>query len=639
MKIRHIKFVWGGTGVIKARWYFRLVGFYGHTVGAHDDGLAINLRMLLPGVFGVAVAAWLLGAAALFRVWERSPYNLLTYSDALFFPLRPEALRTKRGEALIAQGMEAWHAQRWSEAVACLRLGLAQQPRDGRARLALAQFYLAANQRPAALRLLQEGLTDRFPGRVRLAFLFAAAEQAEDFGVVVRTAARYRSTLLGDDSWADRRWLEAREFAARMGAQQFADALMLAESEAPDDQTGEQRVLALLELHRPDEALQVLAEWRARPEADGKVVTRLSVRAFREARRFDDMERAWAGLCEQTPADPRAYVYGIVQQTLAGREVQARAALEHYLVRFGNAPRNLQLLAEPLAEVADLSLLERCVAAASGRGCAMQPFQALLVQARVKRGEWEGAARTLAEMQALTRRITVEEQGWRDWTRRLLDAVLKPSEATSLTLENFLCSRPWPASMYRTSVESLRRAQQLEAAHAVLGRMRAAFPASGWAEQAEIAVRREMAARSPAPAGLMAVKRGLPAPMIFFARLDEAMRGEEWAAADQLIREVRNARPEPEWLNSRDGELRLAELRLADALGERPRMIAAAALFLNGDAKRSRQVLELGRTCYARGDGDSAIALANAVLRRSPNLEEARNLISEWRHPARPGTP
>lgn len=635
MQRLRIKFVWGSVDVIKARWYLRLVGFYGRTEGAHDDGLAVNVRVLLLLFLAGSLGLWLAGAAALRAVWARDPYNLLTYSDALLLPLRQGELAEKRGRALIARGLDALRAKRWSEAVACLRQGLAARPHDDRGRMALARFYLAASQRPAALRLLQEGLTDRFPGRGYLTELFGIAEQAEDFDVVVRTAERYRRVLIGDNNWTDRRWLEVREFAALMSARQFAEALGLAEGEARDDRTDEQRVLALLELHRPDEALQVLNEWATRPDADGTVVTRLSVRAFREAQRFDDMERAWAGMCEQTPADPRTYVYGIVQQTLAGCEAEARTALDHYLVRFGSVPQNLQLLAEPLAEVADLPLLERCVAAANERGCAMQPFQTLLVQARVRRGEWEAAAQVLAEMPALTGHTGVEHRLWRDWMGRLLDAVRTPSGATSLALESLLRSRPWSASVFQATVDALRRAHQVETARAVLGRMRSAFPASTWAVNAEIEVGREIAARASSAAGLVAAKSGVPAPATFFARLDEALHGEQWARAEELIREARGAQPEPEWLSARDDELRLAEMRVAQAQGERLRMLAAASLFLNGDPKRSRQVLEFGRTCFSGGDSDSALALANAVLRRSPRLEEARKLVSEWQRPAK----
>ena len=287
-----IKFIWGGPEVINGRWYFRLVGFYGRTEGAHDDGLAINVRGLLPWLLGAAIALWCGAAAALFWLWQRNPYSLLTYSDAVFFPARRAEIHDKNGQALIARGLDAMREKKWSEAVACLRQGLVRHPHEWRARLALAQFYVATNQRVMALRQLQEGLTNEFPGRPLLTAMFTIAEQADDFDFVVRTAARYRPTVRGANDRSNRRWLVAREYAALMGARRFAEALALAEALESDNMAGEHRVLALLALQRTDEALHVLADWRAWPGADVNVVLRLSVRVFREERQFENMERA-----------------------------------------------------------------------------------------------------------------------------------------------------------------------------------------------------------------------------------------------------------------------------------------------------------------------------------------------------------
>ena len=512
---RHIKFVWGGPESIKGRWYFRLIGFYSRREGTHDDGLAINVSGLLAWLAALAVAAWLGGAAALVWIWQRNPYSQLTYSDALLYPVRRDQIHEKHGQALIAQGTDALHAKRWNEAMTCLRQGLVLYPRDMRARLSLAQFYVATNQRSVALRLLQEGLTEQFPGRAYLAGLFGVAQPAEDFAIVVQTAELYLLKLQGAGHLVDRRWLLGQEFAAQMGARQFAEALALAEAQEPGDTASEQRVLALLELHRPGDALRLLAEWRARPGADQATVARLSVRAFREAGQFDEMEQALATMRAQAPTDPRVLVYGVVQQALASRDPQAKAALEDYLFRFGGSPQNLQLIAAPLAEIGNLPLLERCAAAASERGYAAQPFHLLLVQASVKRGEWEAAARTFAQMKPVAGNAAAQDQLWRDWMQRLLDAVRAPGDGTSLKLVDFLRSRPWSVNIFQTTVEALRRAKRLESARDVLGLARANFPASAWVEKQATEVALELAAQAPAPASAIAARGTLPAQKLF----------------------------------------------------------------------------------------------------------------------------
>jgi hypothetical protein len=51
------------------------------------------VRGLLWWTFGGAVAAYLAFATALFYFWERNPYNLLTYEDAVWRPMRREEVR------------------------------------------------------------------------------------------------------------------------------------------------------------------------------------------------------------------------------------------------------------------------------------------------------------------------------------------------------------------------------------------------------------------------------------------------------------------------------------------------------------------------------------------------------------------
>ena len=152
MKIRHIKFVWGASQVIKGHWYFGLFGFYDRVEGKHDDALAISGRGLLLWFSGATVAAYFAFATTLFWFWQRNPYSLLTFSDALLRPVRRDQVRDLQGQAFIAQGTDAMRAKHWAEAVSLLRQGLAYHPSDLRGRMTLAQFYVAANQRPVALK-------------------------------------------------------------------------------------------------------------------------------------------------------------------------------------------------------------------------------------------------------------------------------------------------------------------------------------------------------------------------------------------------------------------------------------------------------------------------------------------------------
>lgn len=641
MKRRRIKLVWRASRVINGRWYLGVFGIHQRDPGTRVKGYTVSLRGLLLWLGAAAVAAYLVLATALFLFWQQNPYNLLTFGDALLRPVRRAAVRDKQGQAFIAQGTDAMRAKRWSEGVTLLRQGLAYHPEDQRARMTLAQFYVAANQRSAALKVLQDGLADEYPGRFFLQALFAIAGQSEDFDLIARTCARYGPVLKGNTADVERRWLTAQQFAALLSAVRPGDALAVANAEAPGDTASEHRLLALLALGRPEDALALLAEWRTRPGADLGTILRLEVRACREARHFDDMERALIELRERAPTDPRALSYGVVQRALAGHTAAAEAALEDYLFRFGGSAANLQLLAEPLAEIGELALLERCAEAAVERGYPATPFQVLLVQTRLQRGDAAGAAKVLAAMQAPAGRDAADGQAqlWHEWMQRLIDAVSAPGDSAGQALLTFLHGRSWPMAIYRRNIVALQAGGRLEVAREVIAQAGGAFPASAWlaARRTEVAAALAEQAQMKAIADKIAAEvpeRGAPGQIaierIFFLQLRDLLGREQWDDAARLIREVRAVTPPPPWLGPRDGELRFAQIRIAYAGGSRAEVVAATRLYLNGDNARSEQVLAFGRQLFAKGDADTAIALTNEVLRKVPNFGPARRLLTDW---------
>ncbi len=629
---RHVKLVWGSSKVIKGRWYGGVLGVYDRVEGKHSDGLAISMRGVLLWLGGGAVVAYLAFATALFWFWQKNPYSLLTFQDALLRPLRRAEVRDLQGQAFIAQGTDALRAKRYAEAVALLRQGLAYHPRDLKARLTLGQFYIAANQRPMALKILQEGLGEEFPGRIFLQGLFDVAEQGEDYDLVVRLCDRFLPQLSRDTAAVDRRWLLARQFSALMASAHFTEALALAAAEEPGDVASEHRVLALIGAGRLEEALATLAEWGARPGADARAVLRLRVRALREAKRFDEMEAALEQMRAQSPADPRPLVFGIVQRAMGGRDQAALAAFNDFLFRFGGTAQNLQLVAEPLAEIGQVALVERCAAAAAERGYVAEPYQILLVQTYVQHGDWPAAARTLAAMKAPAGvgRGAAYTQAWREWMGRLIEAASSTGEAAGPALVEFLHQRPWPMKIFRKTIEALRLAGRLEIARDVAALASGSFPASAWLEAQCAEIGRALAAQAAARATPEVAAVGLPGEKLYFQRLDHLLDTGEWALAEQLLRDARMAKPPPSWLRSRDGDLRFAQVRICQGRGEYAALVAAAQLFLNGEAERSRRVIDVARAVFKQGERPTAVALAKEVLRALPDYPPAVRLLREW---------
>lgn len=583
MEQRRVKFIWGASQVIRGRWHLGLFGFYDRFEGARDTGLAISVRGLLAWTSAMAVVVYLAGATVLFWIWNRNPYSLLTYGDAVLYPVRHEAITEKKGQAFIAQGQELFRAKRWHEAANLLRLGLARHPRDLRARLTLAQYYLLLNQRPLALRSLQEGLGTEYPGRAYLETLFNLAQQGEDHDLVSQTAARYATQLRSDGPATDLRWVNGRRFVALMGAHRAADALAVAEGEEQGDTASEHRVLALLALGRGAEAAKLLAAWERQPGANRGLVLRLQVRVFREVGQFTEMEAALAELRRLNPGDPTPLVYAVVQQAMAGRRAEANAALDDFLFRFGGTAENLALLAPPLGEIHELDLLQRVADAAAERGFPLRNFQTLLVQTRLHRGEWEAAARTLAAIPPATGRDAGADDYWRQWMQRLIEHARLPSDATQTALLEFLRQRPWPLQVFRQSIEVAQRAGRTETAREIAAMALRAFPSSQWLQAQTAAPTSEAGAALAASPG---DAQNLPAQLV--------------------------------------------EVRARHAAGDVPGALKLARLYLNGDQVRSNQMLDVARGIFASGDQPTARTLVQEVLQRSPGFAPARRLLLEW---------
>lgn len=633
MKRRRIKLVWGASEVIRGRWYFGLFGLYDRAEGKREDGVAISLRGVTLWAVAAVVAGYVAATAALWSFWQRNPYCLLTYADAFLYPVRRGEVAQKKGRAFIAEGQELVKANKWLEGAPLLRHGLTLYPADLPARQALAKFNVLLNQRAQAVKLLSEGLTNEFPGRTYLQSLFDLAEQGEDYGLVVATADRYLPILAKPTQMVERRWLTARKFAALITDGRFADALAAAKAAESGEMASEHQVLALVGLGKPGDAVALLDGWGKQPGADLRTVRRLQVRAYREAGRLDEMERALGELRSMTPADPRQSVYGIVQRALAGRDEAARAAQEDFLFRFGGSLENLRMLAEPLAEIGNRALFERCYGAARERGYAVQVFRVLFVHLLLQRGESADAAKVFAEAKPAPGKVlSPAEQFWFEWTGRLLDATSGPADAAQSSLVEFLRGRPWPMTVFRKSIEALRRVGRNETARDVVIVAEGLFPASKWIQEQKASLAVQLSTKPTVAAPGPVASAAPPATeRRFFELLDNHVTQRDWASGEKLIRELRSRRPAPSWFDAREADLRLAEVRINQGRGETPAMLASARLFLNGDTARAQRMIEIAKEFYAGGDRAGALALAQAILARTPDFSPAEQQIKLWK--------
>lgn len=622
---RRIKPVWGASDTIKGRWFLGLLGRYDRGDGRGEQALAISIRGALCWLSGAAVAAYLAGATALFLWFERRPDNLIRYSDTLLLTVRWSHVRELRGRMMITEGLADLKAQRWSEGVMKLRLGLARDPHHREARLALAGFYQLANRRPEALAVLTGDPDPSYPGKTFLGHLFALAAEGEDYEVIVQTCDRCLS-----DASADRSWLVTQKLQALLAARRADEALAAAELEggAMSLPGREVQVLALLELGRSSEALVLLdrQEQSVDPATRAQLL-RLRVRVLRELKRIDEMDAAWRELCAMAPTDPRTHVYGLVQVALAGDEPAAGRALDEFFLRFSAMGSNVLMAANGLAEAGSLSLVKRCQERAKQQGFAPRPFQLVLLQAQLAAGEWRGAAVTLADLKRLpdTDAASPAEAFGQAWLERLFAVATRSGESPQGGLLQLLRERPLPLHVFRQTADVLVRAERFARARAVLELAERTYPASH-----TLAAIRERVddAMSAAAAPVKTTRTPPPSDQEFFEQLEIASREGRWSDAAQAIRAIRVAKPD--WLGGREADVLARQMRVALHTRDTLELLGAAKRYLDGRHERAVAIVELARECGDAGDRATGALLLNEVLRKSAGFPPALRLKNAW---------
>lgn len=111
-----------------------------------------------------------------------------------------------------------------------------------------------------------------------------------------------------------------------------------------------------------------------------------------------EMDEALEALRLLMPTDPTPYAYALIQRVMAGQATAAAAALDDYFLRFCASVKSVQLLAQPLAEIGAVDLLEQFIkkmAEQDDRRSALL----LLAQAHLKHGQWSAAEQVIAQVE------------------------------------------------------------------------------------------------------------------------------------------------------------------------------------------------------------------------------------------------
>jgi hypothetical protein len=634
MPLPHIKLVWSPRR-LAADWRLGLWGEYRRSDGG-PWALAVSARGMLLWGGGFVFVGYLAAAAALLVWLDRKPYNSITYTD-LALPWRWSHLEEKRGAALITAGLEDLRQKKWGVALQKLTIGLTRNPPSTKARLALAEFALAQNNRAKAEQLLREGLSYGWPGRDYFDRLVKLAGSGENFTLLLASTDLALAQLAGKAQLdADRQWVMRQKLSALLAAGRTDEAARLAETEGETQGPvmREFRTLALLKAGQPAAAVDFLTQWQtaaARAPIELTQTRRLLVRAYREANRLDDMNGTLDALRAESPTTPDPYIYGIVQRLLANRRSEAEKTLADFRLRFGSRLVHLVRLAAPLGEIGEEPMLLQLIAAAREQSLPLLELHRALVVAQVKNGHWADATSTLAVMKPAMAADDATGQMWFEWMSHITTAATSPASDAQEALTNFARPHPFPLplALYLDTLAALRRAGRAATAVQVLTIARGAYPDSPSLKEQEAPLATALAAAQAAAPALPSLARPTVAPEAeFFRALDDPLKNADPAAALAQVRAARAAAPA--WLATRDEELRRTEIILAARLNDPVALSTAANLWLTTSTARLNAAVALARQLHEANLADSAARLLGATLRKSPGFAPAVRLLAEW---------
>jgi tetratricopeptide (TPR) repeat protein len=516
--------------------------------------------------------------------------------------------------------------------VILLRRGLGICPDDHEARLALAGFYVQSGNRARGLALLVDALGQGLPPPATRDALFSITAAGEDWETALRFAQGCLASSPADLAWAERQGLIEQACTSLLGLDRPAEALALAAAEGGSASPGVQsaHVRALLALQRPLDAVEFLDRWLATATGGYRhLVLRLRAEAWRQAGRYDEMDRTLDRLRALNPGFPQPHAYAVEQKARAGQG--AAEALEDYLFRFGGDPGNLHLVLQPLAEIPDPVRVRRVVAAAAERGYPTAAFRSALAMALLRSGDWEELERAVAGSTLEAAGGDAQAQIWHEWIRCLASALTSRAEGTQQQLIEFIRRGNLKLDGHRLTVTALRRAGREEAAREVIAIARRIYAESPWMRRQEAEVNEALAAAAPLPDQAPPIAPAITGDWEEFrASVDAAVAVGDWSEARRLLRSARNGRPAPDWLGEHEPELAWWEMRVAQAMGDRSGLEVAARRYITGDALRALRVVDLARGWHAAGGTHDGRMLLEIVIERSPGHGIARAQLGEW---------
>ena len=645
-----IKFTWANPPIDKTKWRLGVCAVHnrGHDAMPDLKGLSaraqkhflqrtvhISLRGVMLWMMVLAVLAYVVSAYALFQVQSARPHNRITYAD-MALPWRWSGLSVLRGQALIDEARDEIKAGKFAVGFSRLRMGLNRNPTDTTARTDLSQVYILRRLRSHSDTILMGAFEHGYPGREYVEQSYRTITYGDNAAKELAFLAAARSALATAGGPADdERVIDALTLETMLRLQRHDEAAKLGRSlyKENSDPRFEVELAIALSAGNMARAVEIADRWRELKPQTETVLAR-AAGVYRRAGRHDDMQACLDQLRKISPTNPAHATFSVVQNLLAGREKNARAALEDGLFRFGSNPRELAVWAKDIAETGRDDFLATIEKFMSEHGHDLRPILFARLLAQIRSRDWNAAPATVARIQEREGRMGPAELMQVKVMTTLAMACVDAGGGTQQVFTNTYQRSPTSLDFSRMMLEALLDANRVKTAGQLITFVEGVYPESDYLK--------EVAGRVKGRLGVLADQKEKDRPVSTVspaerftdaaALLTELKRlGEDGRADDglTLIRAVVKA--PPPWLAGHEEALALQELELAFRSNDLTMLQFTVRNYLRGFTDKKQQALiKVATGWHQAGRKVESLLAVREILKIRPDHEAALKALDAW---------
>ncbi|WP_438480136.1 hypothetical protein [Oleiharenicola lentus] len=615
-KIPRLRIVWKSSVVPEARWFLGLVGFY-HKETPRRWWIVFSTRGTLAWSGGTLVAGYFIGASALYYLWGRSAYSQLTYAD-LVLPTRWSEARHKRGDALIADGIQELRDGRGASGIMLLSHGIVLAPQNTSGRVTLASIYVRIGLIHRAHQLLVEGLEFGRPSKGYRDMLFRVANYLEDYEEVAQLTERLSKNAPPDEV----RWLNAQKAVALEKLKRYDELDALHQSTIAAPLFAVESAWARSQIERGN-ATVALDQLKKDPTRFGLPADRYAMQVnLQEA--AGDYAAVAASITEWEKSDPTNASPKLEKILMHARRAQTKAfanSVDSYLLFFNADPGLLVQLFKKLSDLNDPQWLRIAWNEAQNAGIKRIDLRILYVQGLITTGQTADAEVEFEKTKVALAAAKLPMADWINGTHFVLQVVKGDSPSSRAQLIGFANQPRLSPDAYRFMLRSLKRAGLNDLNNEIATLATNRFPAFRNAYAPEKSIVREGDEFRIATTSASEIKTEFAAQLELRALKDE-LKAKRWEDARSRIRKLERAK-----IDKITTDLRLARIELHGELREQAELVAAAKHYLANTRTPAPDISRLALAWAATPElQESALTLSRATAEAFPKANWAVQL-------------